>query len=97
MVVSGIPSSRDEKPELIDLKSQNLICPSIEDYPYNYYGSSGTFINNKAMVCGGFDGYHTADCYSYDIQVKVIYQNVQPWQLKSDYFLNAYYFLYIGR
>ena len=69
MVVGGYPSSSYGKAELIDLKSQNLICPSIEDYPYNYDGSSGTFINNKAMVCGG--AHNTDDCYSYDIQVKV--------------------------
>ena len=63
MVVGG-PS------QIYDLSGQNLNCPLIND-SFAEYGSVGTFINNKAMVCGGYkyQGQYFSDCYSYDMQV----------------------------
>ena len=72
MVVGGFPPSANAKSELYDLSGQNLTCPSVADFPY-YTGSVGTFINNKAMVCGGYQndtGYWPSNlCYSYIMQV----------------------------
>ncbi len=72
MVVGGDPPVANAKSELYDLSGQNLTCPTIRDFPY-YYGSVGTFINDKAMVCGGYQndsGYWESNfCYSYNMQV----------------------------
>lgn len=67
MVVGGYPPEANSKSEIYDLSGQNLNCPSIINFPNNY-GSFGTFISNKTMVCGGNNPY-TSDCYSYNIQV----------------------------
>ena len=71
MVVGGEPvESSGGKVELIDLSGQSLSCPSIPDFPIPIYGSVGTFINGKALVCGGSDGdYKYRTCYSYNVQV----------------------------
>ena len=68
MVVGGGPSSSSAngKSEIYDLSGQNLTCPSIDDYPFDY-GSVGTFINNKTLVCGGYP--QTSNCYSYNMEV----------------------------
>ena len=66
MVVGG---NIYKKAELIDLSGQNLNCPDISDYPVES-GSVGTFINGKAMVCGGDSGPEfNANCSSYNMQV----------------------------
>ena len=67
MVVGGYPNYR--KTEIYDLSGQNLNCPFIRDCPI-YDGSVGTFINNKTLVCGGSANGYTAECYSYNVQVK---------------------------
>ena len=66
MVVGGTPTFGDS--ELIDLSGQNLNCPDITDYPV-YSSHVGTFINNKAMVCGGSGPLYSSDCNSYNMQV----------------------------
>ncbi len=68
MVVGGYPSFK--KSEIYDLSGQNLKCPNITDYPVNF-GSVGTFIDDKSLVCGGFD--YVKECYSYDIQVSKLH------------------------
>ena len=65
MVVGGY--STYDTAEIYDLSGQNLNCPTIAD-PLVDYGSVGTFINNKALVCGGGSPY-TSVCYSYNMQV----------------------------
>ena len=67
MVVGGYPDYF--KSELIDLSGQKLSCPLIRNYPVQY-GSVGTFINNKTLVCGG--NYYTTECFSYDMKVNKI-------------------------
>lgn len=62
--------------EFVDLSPNNLTCPDVPDYPI-MYGTVGTFINNKAFVCGGHtnnigdddDDYHD-QCFSYDQNVR---------------------------
>lgn len=69
MVVGGFEYAAG-KVELVDLSGQKLKCPNITDFPISY-GSVGTFINDKALVCGGFSGestYHN-ECYSYNKNV----------------------------
>ena len=69
MVVGGYPSEVFGKTEIYDLSGQNLSCPNVTDFPIGY-GSVGTFINDKAMICGGTittpSDTYTSDCYSYD-------------------------------
>ena len=67
MVVGGYNSAQ-RKSEIYDLSGQNLNCPPINDYPVNY-GSVGTFIGNKTLVCGGYTTDYTSNCYYYDMQV----------------------------
>ena len=68
MVVGGFGTRGDS--EIIDLSGQNLNCPTIADYPIKL-GQTGTFINNKAMVCGGYQFEYHDECYSYDLQVNI--------------------------
>ncbi len=74
MVVGGYAD--DHKPfnkvEIIDLSNQNLTCSPVPDFPYAEYGSVGTYINNRALVCGGFnidEDIYYSDCYSYEDNV----------------------------
>ena len=72
MVVGGYPSASYGKAEIIDLSGQGLTCPTITDFPIDY-GSVGTFINNKTLVCGGTQGSaQLPDCYSYNMQVNLV-------------------------
>ena len=71
MVVGG--RSFGDESQLYDLSGKNLRCPSITDFLIDY-DSVGTFIKNKALVCGGYNSYPYpgtvfSDCYSYDMQV----------------------------
>ena len=72
MIVGGSPDPAHGKCELIDLTSASTInrCPNINDYPVDS-GSVGTFINGRAMVCGGRSaGNFYSECYSYNTQVR---------------------------
>ena len=68
MIVGRWPSDHFGASELIDLSGQSLDCPEIAAFPVDY-GSVGTFIDNKALVCGGISAVEKSDCYSYDMQV----------------------------
>ena len=72
MVVGGTPNTAYYRSEIYDLSGQNLTCPTISNYPIQF-GSVGTYINNKALVCGGytFSGFYFSDCYSYNAQVSI--------------------------
>ena len=66
MVVGGYPDAANNKSEIYDLSGQNSTYQTMTDNPIGW-GSVGTFINNKSMVCGGSP--YEAECYSYNIQV----------------------------
>ena len=68
MVVGG--SGADFKVEVVDLSGQNQQCRSYPQFPIGY-GSVGTFINNKVLVCGGINNAMVKkECYSYSIKVE---------------------------
>lgn len=73
MVVGGYPSSAFGVAEILDLTGESTNCASIPDFPVDY-ASVGTFINGKALVCGGtntsYSGSHSQTCYSYVTGVK---------------------------
>ena len=72
MVVGGGGEAYKQS-EIYDLSGENQDCPSISDFSIPY-GSVGTFINNKTLVCGGIDpspGQYFSDCYSYNMQVSL--------------------------
>lgn len=70
MVVGGFNEPANDavrKVEIINLSDQDLTCLQ-PDYPTADYSSVGTFINDKAFVCGGTDSptlKHYNDCNSY--------------------------------
>ena len=71
MVIGGYPEPAYGKVEIYDLSGQNLTCPSINDYTLDY-GSFGTFINNKTLVCGGYQlGIYYSECNTYNMQVNI--------------------------
>ena len=74
MLTGGIGAYNDV--ELIDLSGQSLTCPEIPDTPHDLDESSvGTFIGDRALVCGGWaGGLGTNACYSYDSQVRRIFE-----------------------
>ena len=73
MVVGGYPSDSYYKSEIYDLSGQNLNCTNVTDLPIEY-GSVGTFINNKTLVCGGYTypSVWFSECYSYNMEVKYL-------------------------
>ena len=64
MVVGGFPTPVKYDAELIDLSGKRKKCRKPQDYPGAQYGSVATFINHKAIVCGGCCP-HTAKCWIY--------------------------------
>ena len=68
MVVAGHPT--DAKAEIVDLSGDDATCPDVADYPYAY-GTLGTYIGDRAMVCGGWDVFRQMDeCYTYNNLVR---------------------------
>ena len=66
MVVGGA-SLNDEAysdVELIDLSDEMKVCKKPPKYPGANFGSVGAYVNQKAIICGGFP--FTADCYAYE-------------------------------
>lgn len=69
MVVGGY--SAPGKVEIIDFSGQNLTCPNINDFNFDY-GSVGTYINGKSLVCGGYtfsSAVYHSNCFYYNITV----------------------------
>ena len=66
MIIGGVK----ENVKVIDISDNGKLCRSFPDFPIKY-GSVGTFINGKAMVCGGYGpGYNAYNhCFSYSSQV----------------------------
>ena len=69
MVLGGYTSSsRTSLVELIDLSDPGRQCREPANYPLEINGMVGTYINGKAIVCGGYTG-DSSDlnlCYQYD-------------------------------
>ena len=70
MVVGGYGAGAGVS-EIIDLSGQSPNCPAIRSSPLSV-GAVGTFINNKTLVCGGYNDGYTRECYYYDMQVENI-------------------------
>ena len=75
MVVSGFGSTDEvfKKVEIIDLSGETSSCPTIDGFPGEAdWNMVGTFINEKALVCGGknlnLNNFLDA-CFSYSDQV----------------------------
>ena len=68
MVVAGHPTRWQA--EFIDLIDSETFCQSVANYPHRY-GTLGTFVGGRAMVCGGWDVFRQVDeCYTYDNLVR---------------------------
>lgn len=72
MVVGGVGSSSSafNDVEFIDLSGQGRTCRKPEDFPGARQGSVGTYIQERALVCGGYfyigGGIYTSECYYYN-------------------------------
>ena len=71
MVVGGYPASAYYDVELIDMTGQGRTCKKPDVYPGAEYGSVGAFLQDRAIVCGGYsylnDSYlFTSQCYYYN-------------------------------
>lgn len=59
--------------DLINLDDNpNAVCPDVANYPVAY-GSVGTFIQDRVLVCGGYDinNETTSDCFTYNNEVNL--------------------------
>ena len=63
MVVGGYPSSVGYDVELIDLTGQQRTCRKPDDFPGGSKGSVGTYLQDRALVCGGCC--YSSECYYY--------------------------------
>jgi len=69
MAGSGLPSSVAGIVEFGDLENENAVCQVVSDFPDGEYGGVGTFINDKAFICGGYYYYgYLNECYSWNIE-----------------------------
>ena len=68
MVVGGFIAPFNPIPsvEVFDLSGQNRICKPVADYPYPIAGHAMATINGQPIVCGGWKGGSTNECYRYD-------------------------------
>ena len=72
MVVGGFsyPQNVDYDVELIDLSGQERTCRKPDDYPGAEKGSIGAYVQDRALVCGGYfyDGApnYNSECYYYN-------------------------------
>lgn len=66
--------------EISDLSSLATTCPDVSPYPVGNlnYAAVGTFVNNRGLICGGYDTYdaglgsHTVTnrCFSWNAEVR---------------------------
>ena len=68
MVVGGYPSAAYGDVDLVDLTDATPNCPAIPDFATDY-GAVGTFINDRAMVCGGFGPGYPSTCQTFNNEV----------------------------
>ena len=73
MVVGGYTGEENSAlVELIDLSSEGRFCERPAFLPLPLSQMVGTFINGKAMVCGGYINFEDKDdCYEYDESAKI--------------------------
>jgi hypothetical protein len=63
MMVGGFTAENDV--ELVDISGNNISCQKPNDFPFAL-GSIGTFLQNQALVCGGYNPDYSNSCYVYD-------------------------------
>ena len=54
MVVGGFPTNVNNDVEFVDLTDQGRTCRKPDVFPGSIEGSVGTFIDDMALVCGGY-------------------------------------------
>ena len=85
MVVGGYPAENEA--EIVDLSETNVNCPTIPNFPGASYGSVGTFINGRALVCGGESS--SDSCYSYNQEVL----NIEDFKISNISIILLFLFL----
>ena len=66
--MGGEPVERDV--ELLSLNSPSVPCSKPPDYPHTIFSATGGYVDDKVLVCGGFDDFYfetTTKCFEYDI------------------------------
>ena len=71
LVITGIgPESNytiGKRAEIIDLENSKAKCASLPDFPGKFYSSVGGLLDNKPVICGGFDdGTMSDQCFELD-------------------------------
>ena len=69
MVVGGIYANNNKNDvELFDMNNPGRSCRKPYDYPGATYGSVGVFVDEMAIVCGGYrsSAIYYSDCYTYN-------------------------------
>ena len=60
--------------EFGDLENENAVCQVVSDFPEQSYAGVGTFINGKALICGGWNNLDSSwfnRCYSWNSEVNL--------------------------
>ena len=61
------------KIEIGDLNNENAVCRNVVDFrDHYYYAGVGTFINNRALICGGHhrqSSQYSNKCFSWNPEV----------------------------
>ena len=59
LVITGVgPESNftlGKQAEIIDLENANAKCVQLPDFPGEFFSSVGGLLNNRPVICGGFD------------------------------------------
>ena len=62
--MTGWPLDTCKQVEVLNKDGQPESCPSIQSYPLGLNGAMGALVNDKVVICGGFDGGRaTNKCY----------------------------------
>ena len=61
LVITGYPYDESIHSEVIDVGNEDLTCQDFTDAPYKIEGGTGGLINNKIVICGGYDDHHGTD------------------------------------
>ena len=59
LVITGIGPENNytigKRAEIIDLENSKAKCASLPDFPGEFFSSVGGLLDNKPVICGGFD------------------------------------------
>ena len=55
MVVTGTPYEIGIHSQVIDLEDEDISCEELTKSPYGLHGGTGGFVQNKVLVCGGYE------------------------------------------